>query len=80
MIRIWLSKGLAPDPIADGHVDGIAAFVKPGTVLLHRGNRFDPTNRKICREAKEIPQDARDATGRKLRIIDLPLYRSHMNF
>jgi agmatine deiminase len=33
---IWLERGLTPDPITDGHVDGICAIAAPGVVLLHQ--------------------------------------------
>ncbi len=79
---IWLGKGLEPDPVTDGHIDGIAAFAKPGIVLLHTTkDRSDP-NFAICQDAKRRLKESTDAKGRKLEVIELPLDAelSHMNF
>lgn len=79
---IWLSKGTTPDPITDGHVDGICVFVRPGTVMLHTtSDRSDP-NYQICQAAKQKLLAETDAKGRQLEIIELPLARdvSHINF
>ncbi len=79
---IWLGKGLEPDPVTDGHIDGIAAFARPGVILLHTTtDRSDPSY-KICQDAKRRLQETTDAKGRKLEVIELPLDAelSHMNF
>lgn len=80
---IWLPKGLTPDPITDGHVDGIAAFAAPGVVLLHTiYDRSDP-NTKITAAAKRILENATDAKGRRFEVIEVPLTSFdvvHMNF
>lgn len=79
---IWLGKGLEPDPITDGHIDGLAAFVAPGVVILHTTKDRDDPNYAICQDAKRRLQEATDAKGRKLQIIELPLDSdlSHINF
>ena len=60
---IWLGKGLEPDPVTDGHIDGIAAFAKPGVVLLHTTqDRGDP-NFAICQDAKRRLRAATDAAA-----------------
>ena len=79
---IWLGRGLTPDPVTDGHVDGMAAFIAPGRVLLHSiADKSDP-NFKILADAKRRLTDATDAKGRKLEVIDLPLAEEvgQMNF
>ena len=70
---IWLNKGLTPDPITDGHVDGIAAFAEPGTVLLHTTDDKRDPNFKICNDARRRLQGTTDARGRKLEVIEVPL-------
>ncbi|MEM6365874.1 MAG: agmatine deiminase family protein [Planctomycetota bacterium] len=79
---IWLGKGLEPDPVTDGHVDGICAFVAPGVVMLHTtDDRSDP-NCRICQDAKRRLESVVDAKGRQLEIIDVPLDGdvSYLNF
>jgi len=79
---IWLGKGLEPDPVTDGHIDGIAAFIEPGTVLLHTTDDRSDVNYRICQDAKHRLKEATDAAGRKLEVIELPMDAevSHMNF
>jgi agmatine deiminase len=79
---IWLGKGLEPDPVTDGHIDGIAAFANPGTVLLHTtSDRGDP-NFKICQDAKSRLQNSTDSKGRAFEVIEVPLDGdvSYINF
>ncbi len=79
---IWLAKGLTPDPVTNGHVDGIAAFAKPGVVLLHQTkDRRDPNYKRLI-DAKQRLLKSKDANGRSLKVIDLPLadHVAHMNF
>ena len=79
---IWLGKGTTPDPITDGHVDGICVFVAPGTVMLQTTDDTSDPNYKICQDAKARLLSQSDAKGRKLEIIELPLATdvSHINF
>ena len=80
---IWLARGLQPDPITDGHVDGICTFVKPGVVLLHTTADKKGRNYSICQDALQRLEAARDARGEKLKVIELPLTSEnlvHMNF
>ncbi len=79
---IWLGKGLQPDPVTDGHIDGIAAFVAPGVVLLHTTQNRGDANLAICQDAKRRLEESTDAKGRKLEVVELPLDTdlSHMNF
>ena len=78
---IWLECGIVPDPITDGHVDGLCAFVGPGTVLLHSTNDRNDPNYQICTQAKHRLEQTVDARGRSLQIVDLPLQPqiSHIN-
>jgi agmatine deiminase len=41
---VWLGQGLLEDKDTDGHVDLIAAFTKPGTVLLQRAAADNPNH------------------------------------
>ncbi|MGK7876309.1 MAG: agmatine/peptidylarginine deiminase [Xenococcaceae cyanobacterium] len=79
---IWLARGTIPDPITDGHVDGICVFVASATVMLHTTDDRSTPNYQICQDAKAKLLSASDAKGRKLEIIELPLALdvAHINF
>jgi len=69
---LWLGKGIAGDD-THGHVDDLARFVRPGTVVIaQEGNRRDPNHRPL-RENWERLQGMRDAANRKLEVIALPM-------
>jgi agmatine deiminase len=46
---VWLGQGLLEDKDTDGHVDLIAAFTKPGTVLLQRAAAENPNHDNMAR-------------------------------
>jgi agmatine deiminase len=80
---IWLAKGLSPDPITDGHVDGICVFARPGTVVLQRVDDPSDPNAAITADARKRLEAATDAQGRKLEIIDMPVWPptlTYLNF
>ena len=80
---IWIPRGLTPDPITDGHIDGMAAFSEPGVVLLHTTDEQGDPNHEITQAAKRILKDETDASGRSFEIIEVPLTSYdlvHMNF
>jgi agmatine deiminase len=79
---LWTGKGLEPDPITDGHVDGMMAYIDSGTLLLSATEDKSDPNFKICLDAKKRLQGVTDAKDRKIEIIDLPLTPEggHMNF
>ncbi|MDE2136445.1 MAG: agmatine deiminase [Gammaproteobacteria bacterium] len=69
---IWLGKGVYNDETG-GHVDNLACFVRPGAVCLTwTDNRRDPQYRS-SQDAWQRLNDARDARGRKLEVVRLPL-------
>ena len=68
---IWLKKGIEGDD-TDGHVDNLARFVAPATVVTAASG-----------ENLNILESARDARGRRLKIVKLPMPRppaSYANF
>jgi agmatine deiminase len=71
---IWLPFGHAEDAHTDGHVDGVCAFVRPGVVLVQACE--DPAHPDYARMRanRAVLEAARDARGRQLEIIELPLY------
>jgi len=69
---IWLGAGVIADE-TNGHVDNLACFVKPGVIALHwTDNRRDPQY-AVSADALERLKAARDARGRRLRVIKLPM-------
>ena len=69
---LWLERGIAGDDTA-GHIDDFARFVAPGKVVLsEEKNRSDP-NFQVLRDAAQRLRAARDAKGRKLEVIRLPM-------
>jgi agmatine deiminase len=69
---IWLGEGVYNDE-TDGHVDNLACFVRPGVVLLAWcEDESDPQSR-ISRDAERRLRAARDARGRELEVIRMPM-------
>jgi agmatine deiminase len=68
---IWLGKGVINDETS-GHIDNLACFLRPGEVLLSWcDDRRDPQHR-VSRAAWERLRAARDAHGRRLKILRIP--------
>jgi agmatine deiminase len=69
---IWLGKGVVNDETG-GHIDNLACFVRPGVVCLTwPDDRRDPQY-PISVDAFERLRDARDARGRRLEVVRLPM-------
>jgi agmatine deiminase len=68
---IWLGDGVFEDE-TDGHIDNLACFVRPGTVMLTWVEDPDDPQYPISREALERLEAATDARGRSLEVIKLP--------
>ena len=66
---IWLGSGFS-DIETDGHVDNIACFAAPGTVIVgipaHNHPDYEP-----AKEAMRRLREARDAQGRAFEIVEL---------
>ena len=65
---IWFPGARGAD-ITDAHVDGLARFTSPGTVLV---NKPGSGNLEQYRQVRAVLGDTTDAAGRKPEIIDLP--------
>ncbi len=64
---IWL-PGDADETETDGHVDGAAAFIRPGVVLVEvNPDPYDP-HYSVCQDNLRAMQGQTDAKGRKIRI------------
>ncbi|MGW1894250.1 agmatine deiminase family protein [Streptomyces sp. NPDC002004] len=72
---IWLPRGLTGDYGrfgTRGHVDIVAAFAGPGTVVVH--SQPDPAHpdHEVCKEIAGILRSATDAWGRTLEVVEVP--------
>jgi agmatine deiminase len=68
---IWLGAGVFEDE-TDGHIDNLACFARPGTVLLTWTDDEDDPQHQISRDARERLEAATDARGRSLEVLLLP--------
>ncbi|UYB36814.1 agmatine deiminase family protein [Arthrobacter koreensis] len=72
---IWLPRGLTRDYDefgTRGHVDIVACFASPGTVLLHRQDNPAHPDHGVMQEIRAVLEAATDARGRRLELIDVP--------
>jgi agmatine deiminase len=69
---IWLGRGIAGDD-THGHIDDVARFVEPGHIVLCEEKNPKDENYVILNENRERLESARDASGRKLNVIPLPM-------
>lgn len=69
---IWLKEGIEGDD-TDGHIDDITRFVGPRTVVTAvEPNAKDP-NHDILEENLERLKFARDESGKRLTVVQLPM-------
>lgn len=72
---VWLPRGLAADYGqfgTRGHVDIVAAFARPGTVLVHTQPDPDHPDHAICQEIGKLLRGSTDARGGSWRSSRCP--------
>ncbi|MFO0937107.1 MAG: agmatine deiminase family protein [Gemmataceae bacterium] len=69
---LWLGKGIAGDD-THGHVDDLARFVNPTTVVCVREDNAESENYHPLEENHERLAGMTDARGRKLTVVSLPM-------
>jgi agmatine deiminase len=68
---IWLGEGIIGDD-TDGHIDDIARFINPMTVVCVLETNSKDENYAPLRENYERLQGARDQNGHRLSVVTLP--------
>ena len=68
---IWLGEGIVGDD-TDGHIDDIARFINPTTVVCVLETNSKDENYSPLRENYERLQGAQDQDGKKISIVTLP--------
>jgi agmatine deiminase len=69
---VWLNEGIAGDD-TDGHVDDVARFTGPSTIVCAMTDDPDDENYARLRENFMILSRARDQDGRPFRVVPLPM-------
>ena len=68
---IWLKNGIAGDD-TDGHVDDLARFVNPTTVVCGY-DEGDDENSEALRKNYKLLRQSSDQDGRRLKVVKLPM-------
>jgi agmatine deiminase len=69
---IWLGRGIVGDD-THGHIDDVCRFVAPGVVVLCAESDPRDVNYGALAENRERLEQSRDAAGRSLEVIALPM-------
>jgi agmatine deiminase len=71
---LWLASGIEGDD-TDGHIDELARFVDPATVVAPLEDDESDPNYQPLRENFDRLKSMRDQTGRPLEVVPLPMPR-----
>jgi len=71
---LWLGEGIAGDD-TDGHIDDLARFVNPTTVVTAVEEDPKDENYKVLRENLRRLRTLRDQDGRPFEIVEIPMPR-----
>lgn len=66
---IWLGEGHPLDRDTDGHIDGIAQYIRPGVIMLDAPADPSDPNHVPGRENLARLRDAHDAAGRPIEVV-----------
>ena len=71
---IWIGRGVYNDE-TNGHIDNLVCFCRPGVVALGWTDDRDDPQYEISLDARHRLEKARDAAGRQLEIVPVPMPR-----
>ncbi len=69
---VWLKGGVAGDD-TDGHIDNLARFVNPKTILCAYEGDIRDENHTILKKNYEILLNSTDQDGNKFKVIKMPM-------
>jgi agmatine deiminase len=69
---VWLKQGIAGDD-TDGHIDDVARFSDPSTILCAVEEDPHDVNHDALQENLRILREARDQDGRPFTVVPLPM-------
>ncbi len=69
---LWLKEGIAGDD-TDGHIDDIARFVNPDTIVCAFENDSQDENYEILKDNYKRLMDMTDQRGKKLNLVKMPM-------
>ena len=72
-VIIWLPHGLALDDDTDGHVDNVAAFARPGVLVMQGCDDEREADHARLAIDRRWASSAPDARGEPLEIVDVPV-------
>jgi len=67
---IWLNGDIPYDE-TDGHIDGLACFIRPGVVMATTTQDKNHTDYKVLKANLETLKNSTDAKSRKLEVIEI---------
>ena len=70
---IWLPHGLVEDRDTDGHIDGLAQYVRPGTVMVSVAAGDADPNAARFEEDRAVLGKVVDRRGRSIEVLDGPV-------
>lgn len=70
---LWLPNGLMFDDDTDGHVDNVAAFARPGTLVVQGCDDLREPDHVRLNVNRRIADGWTDARGRSVEVIEVPV-------